>query len=159
MSIIQPITNKNLTNLSTRTKPNLTEELHRHQLQHVGNGGDIQNPAEHDRRSMPSTRSASRKRPQHPRPSRTAATQRAPPLLVTRPKQQLALPHQKTKPLGNTRTHTHDDRLVMWTFSNFNITTHPNLLNFQSKTSTSWHYIFKTFLQILASQSRMFCEP
>jgi len=104
MSRIQPNTNKNLTNLSTSTKPNLTEELHCHQLQHVGIGRDIQNPAEHDRRSKPSHRSARRKRPQHPKPSRTAATQRAPPLLVTRPKQQLALPHQKQ---NHSETHTH----------------------------------------------------
>jgi hypothetical protein len=30
---------------------------------------------------------------------------------------------------------------------------------FQSKTSTSWQCNFKAFLQILASQSQMFCEP
>ena len=157
MSIIQPITNKNLTNLSTRTKPNLTEELHCHQLQHVGNGGDIQNPAEHDRRSMPSTRSARRKRPQHPQPSRTAATQRAPPLLVTRPKQQLALPHQKQ---NHSETHTHTQRQ----------THHVDILKFQHHNSSKSSQFSKQnfnilalylqdILQILASQSQMFCEP
>ena len=139
MSIIQPITNKNLTNLSTRTKPNLTEELHCHQLQHVGNGGDIQNPAEHDRRSLPSHRSARRKRPQHPKPSRTAATQRAPPLLVTRPKQQLALPHQKQ---NHSETHTHPTQRRQ--------THHVDILKFQHLNSSKSSQFSKQNFNILA---------
>ena len=146
MSIIQPNRNKNLTNLSTKTKPNLTEELHCHQLQHVGFEGDIQNPAEHDRRSMPSHRSARRKRPQHPKPSRTAAKQRAPPLLVTRPKQQLALPHQKQ---NHSETHTHTRRQ----------THHVDILKFQHLNSSKSSQFSKQNLNILALYLQdIFCK-
>jgi hypothetical protein len=119
--------------VTSRIQPNTIEEACLQTAQHVGNGHNIHNQAELQQHNEL----------RH----------------CWLPGQNNSLPFLIKNKTTRKHTHTHDDRLIMWTFSNFNISTHPNLLNFQSKTSTSWHNIFKTFLQILASQSQMFCEP
>ena len=121
--------------MTSRIQPNTIEETRLHIAQHVGNGHNIQNQAELQQHN-------------ELRHCWLPGQNNSLPFLI------------KNK---TTRKHTHtphnDDRLIMWTFSNFNISTHPNLLNFQSKTSTSWHYIFKTFCKYWLHNLRCFASP
>ena len=119
--------------MTSRIQPNTIEETHLHIAQHVGNGHNIQNQAELQQHN-------------ELRHCWLPGQNNSLPFLI------------KNKPTRNTHhTTTTDSSCGHSQISTSQLIQIFSI--FQSKTSTSWHCNFKTFLQILASQSQMFCEP